>query len=291
MSSFYTSLTTKHRLLVRYRFKDVRYRIMSDHQRHPDPARAQPWATAVRHRIPPLKQGRGLRDWWVLGICLSGDSDYGGFRLRARDALLIRPRTPVRWQAQSAWDIVSCTFAPAPHWQPLMDWEEVAPGFLLQRLSGRAWSEARRRGLEAVEATESGRSDATAFAANAIEALLLHCHRARHQQHSGADPRLRQAVEALEGDLAGEHRIDHLARRCGLSRAQLARLFRQQLGISPMGYLARLRVQHASRLLRLTELPIKRIALEVGFPDQRYFSSWFRRQTGRTPRERRCAAD
>jgi AraC-like DNA-binding protein len=225
----------------------------------------------------------------MLGLCLSGDCDYGGFRLRARDALLIRPGTPVRWRVLSTWDVVSCTVDPAPHWLPWMDWEEPAPGFLRVHLDGAAWSEARRHALEAVEATESGRPDAPAFAANAIEALLLHCHRARHRQHGALDPRLRQAVDALEGDVAGRHGIDSLARRCGLSRAQLARLFRDQLGTSPMAYLAELRARHASRLLRLTELPIKRIAHEVGHADQRYFSSWFRRQTGQTPRAHRKA--
>ncbi len=57
-----------------------------------------------------------------------------------------------------------------------------------------------------------------------------------------------------------------------------------------MAYLARLRLQRASQLLRLSDLPIKAVAGAVGFPDQRYFSAWFHRLRGETPSAHRDAA-
>jgi AraC-like DNA-binding protein len=250
-----------------------------------------PFASALRHRIPAGRSLQGEKRHWVFGLCLAGECEHGRpddrFPFRGGDALIIRPGTPLRWRTLSTWDVVSCTFWPRPHWRPWLDWDEAVPGFGVLRLSGSVWIEVRRCLLEAVEASGSGREDAPDFALSALEAALLHCRRARRPEQRGVDPRLRPALDALESDLGAAHGLDALAARCGISRAQLARLFREQVGVSPMSHLSRLRLRHASRLLQRSDLPIKRIALEVGFPNQRYFSSWFRRRSGRTPREHR----
>jgi transcriptional regulator GlxA family with amidase domain len=65
---------------------------------------------------------------------------------------------------------------------------------------------------------------------------------------------------------------------------QLRELFREELGLSPVRYLNRLRIERASALLH-EDIPIWRVAELVGFPNANYFSRIFRSEKGMTPIE------
>ncbi len=251
-----------------------------------------PWMTAYRAQMPAMTRYSTALPQWVIGMGVSGECEHGPpdgvrFVLGSGEMLAIRPRTAQRWQTLSGWDVISCIVDPRPHWLPWLDWDEVAPGFLRLRLAGDSIRAVQRCLIAAVAASSTGHADAADHAANALEAALLHCRRTTRHSRSGFDPRLRTAIHALAADLAHPHAIDDLAAHSGVSRAHLARLFREQVGVAPMAYLAQLRLQRAVQLLQLSDIPVKRIALEVGYPDQCYFSTWFRRVTGRTPGEHR----
>lgn len=83
--------------------------------------------------------------------------------------------------------------------------------------------------------------------------------------------------------------LEELARVARLSRTRLLQVFRQATGKSPIDYLIGLRIEAAKRLLRNGELGMTAIAHETGFGDSNYFARQFRRVTGRTPTEYRCA--
>lgn len=78
-------------------------------------------------------------------------------------------------------------------------------------------------------------------------------------------------------------RLAELADAAALDPDYLARLFRQQLGVSPMVYLARTRVERAAHLLARTDEPIARVGSLVGWSDPTYFARRFRQLTGLTP--------
>jgi transcriptional regulator GlxA family with amidase domain len=61
------------------------------------------------------------------------------------------------------------------------------------------------------------------------------------------------------------------------------------VGVSPIAYLRRQRIERARRLLRETDLPVGAIALQVGFNDFSYFARTFREVVGVTPRGYRTA--
>jgi AraC-like DNA-binding protein len=268
---------------------DVRFLIM----RPPPP----PWLTAVEARIPPRTAHEGRQRQWVLGICLGGGCEHGQpagerFTMAAGDVISLRPGTPQRWVVTHAdgWDVVSCIFDPRPHWLPWLEFTPAAPGFLRQHLEGGEFRAARRAFMRACAASGSGRPDALDVAAHAIEEALLICRRVRADGDARVDPRVRLALAALAEDLSRPLGLDELATRSGASVPHLLRLFRRHVGASPAAYLARLRHQRAAQLLRHSDLPIKAVARAVGFADQRYFSSWFRRLQGRTPSAHRADA-
>lgn len=67
----------------------------------------------------------------------------------------------------------------------------------------------------------------------------------------------------------------------------IARCMRRQFGCSPMEYLMHYRLDQAKLLLLQTDLPVGRIAQEVGFQQAAYFTACFVKNEGVTPREYR----
>jgi len=99
-----------------------------------------------------------------------------------------------------------------------------------------------------------------------------------------------RVVRFLHAHYAKPLRLPELASQVHLSRVYLERVFRQQIGCSPMTYLARVRVSQAKRLLLATDLPIKQIAASVGYDDAHYFSRVFQKLEGMPPLEYRRQA-
>lgn len=74
----------------------------------------------------------------------------------------------------------------------------------------------------------------------------------------------------------------------GYSADHLRRLFKKEMGMTPNDYLTHLRIDHARRLLALSDhggYTIKQIALMSGFQDPYYFSRLFKKMTGSSPSE------
>lgn len=61
-------------------------------------------------------------------------------------------------------------------------------------------------------------------------------------------------------------------------------IFKQELGINFIDYLTKTRINEAKILLRSTDKRISDIAMEVGYRDQHYFSSSFKKYQGDTPK-------
>ncbi len=102
-------------------------------------------------------------------------------------------------------------------------------------------------------------------------------------KQSVKDPRIAAAAAAIRRRPGESFDLATLARRACLGESRFAHLFRKETGQPFSTYLAVERIREAKRLLRETDLPLLRIALECGFHDQSHFSGRFRRETGLTP--------
>ena len=119
-----------------------------------------------------------------------------------------------------------------------------------------------------------------------LEETLAHLDAAlmRRRELSGETQRLvRQAMAYLHEHYADPISREDLARHVGLSDDYLTSCFHKELGMTPVAYLNRYRVQQAKQLLTYTHKSITEIALDVGFSSSSYFSRIFRRETGMTP--------
>ncbi|MCC5859576.1 MAG: helix-turn-helix domain-containing protein [Ectothiorhodospiraceae bacterium] len=107
------------------------------------------------------------------------------------------------------------------------------------------------------------------------------------QYHGHGDPLVSRAQEWMQARLGEPQTLDALAASLGSSVRTLIRRFTAACGQTPGGYLQRLRVDAAKRLLETTSRSVEQIAPMVGYQDVSAFRKLFRRVTGLTPREYR----
>jgi signal transduction histidine kinase/CheY-like chemotaxis protein len=85
--------------------------------------------------------------------------------------------------------------------------------------------------------------------------------------------------ENYSESLARRNIAEHLC----VNEQYLSRCFSKEVGIGPMAYLSRYRIEQAKKLLEKGEFTITQVALEVGFSSQSYFSRLFQKEMGITP--------
>ncbi len=99
----------------------------------------------------------------------------------------------------------------------------------------------------------------------------------------GDHPAVSEAVAAIAREIADPPSTDDLAKRVGLSRDHLGRLFRAAFGIPVKAYIQNQRRDRILHLLRHTQLPIKAVAVELGFDDLHAFNKLARHLCGKAP--------
>ncbi|MDU6411719.1 MAG: arabinose operon transcriptional regulator AraC [Yersiniaceae bacterium] len=136
-----------------------------------------------------------------------------------------------------------------------------------------------------IEQTQrSGRRFSEELGMNLLERLLLRAMEEDPQSPQKIlDPRVIEACQFITGNLAGELRIDEVARHVCLSPSRLAHLFREQVGINILRWREDQRVIRAKLLLQTTQESIATIGRVVGYDDQLYFSRVFRKRVGVSP--------
>ena len=140
--------------------------------------------------------------------------------------------------------------------------------------------------IERLKAARTARRDQNA------RSTIATSHRpsaARPAALNGSD-RVVWVMAEIKRRLASRPTEADMAALCRVSPTHFSRIFRREAGMTFQQFLARTRLELASRLLADSELPIGEIALRVGFDDPAYFARFFRRQTGVTPSDHRSRA-
>ncbi len=94
-----------------------------------------------------------------------------------------------------------------------------------------------------------------------------------------------KALEWIEQHQSEAIDYEGLARKFRMSRRSLERRFKQAVGITPLGYLQKLRVEYAKQLLEEGTRTFNEITYQVGYEDVPFFRKVFVRLTGLRPKE------
>jgi len=97
------------------------------------------------------------------------------------------------------------------------------------------------------------------------------------------DPRLSRAITSILNLPAASHSLASLAKEAGMSRSAFAREFKAAINMTPMEFVAHVRLDLAHRFLETTGMGIEGIATAVGFSSRSHFSHLFREHYGTDP--------
>ena len=99
------------------------------------------------------------------------------------------------------------------------------------------------------------------------------------------DPRVRRAMLLMEQNLSAPPRVEQLAASVAVSKRQLERLFRRELGVSLQAFGRDLRLSYAVWLMAHAPGRVSDVAAQCGFSDAAHFSRTFRGVFGTSPVE------
>lgn len=101
------------------------------------------------------------------------------------------------------------------------------------------------------------------------------------------DNRIAKTVLYIRKHLNEVIELEKLAEISCLSKDHFIRLFKKELGTTPLQYINQKKIEKAQLLLITEELAVKEIAFQLAFEDYSYFNRLFKKITGVTPQEYR----
>ncbi len=97
------------------------------------------------------------------------------------------------------------------------------------------------------------------------------------------NPSVERLIAYMNDNFGDRITLADAANMLHLSQAYLSKLFFKYTGFGFSEYLKTIRIEHAKKLLETTGESIKDIAAECGFDDSNYFSTVFKKKTGKAP--------
>lgn len=101
------------------------------------------------------------------------------------------------------------------------------------------------------------------------------------------DARLALAKQYIKDNINSPLACPEVSQYCHLSCKQLSRIFSKNEGMPLMGYIHKIKIEAAEKLISESKLSLKEISLYLGFSSEYYFNAFFKKHAGMTPGEYR----
>lgn len=111
------------------------------------------------------------------------------------------------------------------------------------------------------------------------------------KDEKNADYLIVRTTQYMEENYFSKISVDDLSRMVNMSTPSFFRYFKKAFDMSPMEYLKKIRISHATAMLASTDKSISFIAQECGFFDSSHFTHVFEEATNMTPKEFRKHAN
>ncbi|HEY9315355.1 AraC family transcriptional regulator [Williamsia sp.] len=169
---------------------------------------------------------------------------------------------------------------------------ESLPRMVHAPVSSRSWGWMTRLLDAALEASDGQNAGQEAMLAKLSELMFVEALRAhidglspdtRNWAAGIRDPDVGSALRLIHGRFAEPWTLEQLAHEVAMSRSSFADRFTAYVGVPPMTYLARWRLQLAARQLQNGSLSVAQAANSVGYQSESAFNRAFKRHVGEAP--------
>ena len=123
--------------------------------------------------------------------------------------------------------------------------------------------------------------DLCIWVAHLLEKLMDGIYQTRHAKNYQRLNKMLNFIEAHYNELLS---VERISKEVFLSPSRLSHIVKDELGITLRECVSKARIDKAKNMLREKETPISQIALEVGYPDQSYFTKVFKKIEKCTPK-------
>jgi len=103
------------------------------------------------------------------------------------------------------------------------------------------------------------------------------------ERHVTSDDRIRSVLKYIRRNIDRDISTLDLASFCCLSQEYFIRLFKREIGLTPMQYIHRKKMEKAQLLLATENKSIEEVAYSLAFQNTGYFNRLFKKHTGHTP--------
>lgn len=104
-------------------------------------------------------------------------------------------------------------------------------------------------------------------------------------KNQSSNPQLLHVIQLIRDNISSKIDLKIFGKQVGLSTSSLYRLFKSELGISPIEFIILEKIKIAKRFLSDKDMYIKNVSYEVGFEDCNYFIRVFKHYEGITPKQ------
>lgn len=104
-------------------------------------------------------------------------------------------------------------------------------------------------------------------------------------KHSKSTGEILSIIETFNDNIRYNYSNEELAKLNSISESKLKYLFRENFNTSPYAYFQKLKIEHAKKLLLDGKKSVTEIAEMLGFQTIHYFSRFFKKHVGISPRE------
>lgn len=98
---------------------------------------------------------------------------------------------------------------------------------------------------------------------------------------------VKKTFEYIDKNFKKDMDVSTISNEIGVSYSHLRKIFKDETGENIVGYINRLRIMEAKRLLKNTDMNVFEIAIEVGYNNDQSFNRFFKKYEGITPTQYR----
>lgn len=111
----------------------------------------------------------------------------------------------------------------------------------------------------------------------------------KHSQKraQNTDARVLKVCQYIKQNIHTSITLEQMADVACVTKSYIGKLFNETLGISPLQYVIKCKIQYAQSILLTTDIPVKKIAAKIGIEDVSYFIRLFKKNIGFTPQDYR----
>jgi len=238
----------------------------------------------ARHRLNEDNLAHD-HDFMELAVVLGGEAlhscDDGETRIGRGAAVLLRPGTWHAYLQCADLDVLNFCF---PLSMARDEWRHLLHEGVRSLLRSREGLQIGRLPEPTVHALDAMERVARNFSGDlGLIIWALDQFAATVPERKSLHPVVERAVRAFEDHPNRPWTVGELAQMVGLDKAYLSRLFKAQVGVGPMAYLAILRAEWAASLLRNSDMNCGEVGFAVGYADANLFSRRFRARFGLSP--------